>query len=599
MRFLLFLFLFPLWVQALEVTSRVNTTEVALNESFVLEITIQYEKENLEDMEIPDFSQNEDFYLINQSQSTQHSIQIINGKMNRTNVSTINYTLQPKGEGTFKIKPLTVKLKGQAFQTQEHNIKVVKENKNKAPAKPQQKNSPFSMPAPFYNPNSLFDIFANPFEKKETQPIDIKLHFNLNKQSFYKGEMIQANWFVLTSSKSINYDIYKLPKLSGFWKEELKNKRPKHLRSTEVIDKVLYQKNLLEGLWLFPLQTGQLTIDPYVIQILFPFSFRTRGKIKSFPNRSITVKELPLEGRDESFTGAVGVFKVKASIKNQEAIVNQPLSYIISFEGLGHPRFIDLPELKFPSSVQTYPPVKTSSFSDLGNGKKDFEILVVPQKKGLLEIPSFKLSAFNPIKKQYEVHETPPFSFNVKEGKGHISQGEKFFKSDKEKNSKTTMPFEPLTHSFWPQFLSHKRSTNFWIFCSIFFFFCIMVLFFKIFVFKKEKTLKQKVQSQIKSIEELLKKQLWRKACTQMIHLNYSVLYEKQTQDLVADWRQALENLPPSLNKKYASQFEELLKELESLSFGQKDQNQKEAMEKTHKLFSQTKTLIHSFLSNS
>ena len=598
---LLFLFLFPVWGQALEVTSRVSKTEVALNESFVLEVSVQYEKGNLDDLEIPDLPQDKNFYLIDQAQSTQTSIEIINGNMSRKNISTISYTLQPKQKGTFKIKPLTVRAQGQTFATKEHVIKVVKENQNFSPTAPQQKSLPFSIPAPFYNPNSLLDMFKDPFKEVEPQKGDAKVQFKLNKKSFYKGEMIRAEWFLLRSSKALDYAVHKLPNLSGFWKEELKNKRSKQFKTTEVINKVLYQKTLLDSLWLFPLKSGELTIEPYAVEtfnMLVALRAARQGKIKSSPGQTITVKELPSEGLDESFTGAVGVFKAQASIKSQEATINQPLSYILSFEGLGHPRFINLPKLNFPSSVQTYPPVKTSSFSDSGNGKKDFEILIVPQQEGILEIPSFSLSTFNPIKKQYEVHKTSSFSLKVKKGKAYTGLGEKFFKKEKEENNKKTASFEPLTNSTWPQFLNYKKIIKFWIFCSAFFLFCIVFLFFKIFVFKKEKTLQQKIQNQIQSIEMLLNKQEWKRACTQMIHLNYSILYEKQTQDTVSGWRQALENLPPSLNKKYAPSFETLLKELENLSFGPQIQNQKEAIEKTHKSFEKTKTLINTFLSN-
>ena len=598
MKVLLCLLFFPFWTQSLEISSRVNKNEVALNETFVFKIDIQYEKENLEKVERPDFSQNQNFYLIKQSQSSQTSIQILNGEMSRTNIATTRYTLQPKREGVFKIEPLIVKVNGQVFYTQEFSIKVTKENQKTPSPTPQQKNFPSFMPDPFSTPNSLFDMFTGPFQDVRTEKGDIKLQFQLNKNSFYKGEMIKAEWFVLKSSKSIGYEVYKIPNLSGFWKEELKNKRSKTFKNTEIINKVLYQKTLLDSFWLFPLKEGKLSIDPYAILTFHKFAeFRLRGqgKVKSSPSTAITVKELPTEGLDESWTGAIGIFKVKASLNNQEAKVNQPLSYVISFEGLGHPRFIDLPKLNFPRSVQTYPPVKRSSFSDSGEGKKDFEIIIIPKEEGLLEIPSFKLKTFNPITEQYERQKTPSFSLMVKKGKASLHLGEKFFTKEKE-SDKTTFLFEPLTKIFWPQFLSHKKLTKFWIFCFAFFLFCILFLFLKRIVRKKEKTFKQKIQKQIKSIEELLKKRDWRKACTQMIHLNYSALYEKQTQDLVSDWRQALENLPPSLNKKYALQFEALLKELESLSFGPKNQNQKEAMAKTQKAFKQTKTLLHSFL---
>ena len=100
-------------------------------------------------------------------------------------------------------------------------------------------------------------------------------------------------------------------------------------------------------------------------------------------------------------------------MKKTEGAVNEPLSLKITFEGSGHPRFIDLPDIPFPSSVDTYPPVQKSQFSNKRIGTKEFEILIIPKQEGRLIIPSFSLSTFNPETNQYIVHQSPEFfNFN-------------------------------------------------------------------------------------------------------------------------------------------------------------------------------------------
>ena len=83
-----------------------------------------------------------------------------------------------------------------------------------------------------------------------------------------------------------------------------------------------------------------------------------------------------------------------------------------------------------------------------------------------------------------------------------------------------------------------------------------------------------------------------------MIHLNYDTLYSTQIQNSPSDWKQALNSLPPSLNKKYAIQFETLFKKLEDLSFSPDSHLETKALKEAKLLFENTKTLINSFLSN-
>lgn len=403
-RFFFYLFfLFPSVTQALDVKASVSAKELGLNESLLFKVRIEYEGDSLERIDPPDLSQLKDFYLLGQEQHQESSVQILNGKMNKVNAYVFRYRLQPKKTGVFKIPPFTMKVNRQNFQTQNFVITVTKESQKKRPSKTQQ-NFPFSFPDPFNN-RGLFDIFSDPFENIKEEKRDIKLQTRLDKKSFYRWEMFSVDWFILQSSSiPLNYNVHSYPKLKGFWKEELKDKKNKAFQKTEIIDKVLYRKILLNSFWLFPLQTGELVIDPYSIQIIPSFSFRSQRGVKTFPSRKVTVKPLPKEGLEKHFTGAVGVFKVQAEFKDQSAVVNQPLSYKISFKGLGHPRFIDLPKIPFPSSVQVYPSVEKSSFSDLGQSEKTFEIVFVPKKEGLLEIPSFQLSTFNPIREKYEIH---------------------------------------------------------------------------------------------------------------------------------------------------------------------------------------------------
>ena len=592
--FLLFFFLFPCFAKALKVSANVDKRKVAINESFVFKVKIQSEGGRLSNVYIPALYKLKDFYFLGEGSEQRSSISIINGQ--RENIKTLfkRYRLQPKKTGTFKIQALAIRIHGQIFKTNPVLITVT--NKRKAPSNPSQ-SSPFALPTPFQIPKSLFDMFTDPFPKENRKKADIKLQLILNKDSVYKMEMIRANWLVFQSSGSIDYKPYEIPSLKGFWKEEVKNKTKSPLSGTQVIDQVLYRKTLLESLWLFPLQTGKLIIDPYSIQVYHLSAFQPQKEIKSFPSRYITVKELPSEGLNDSFTGAVGSFEVKASLKEKSALVNQPVSYKITFKGLGHPRFISLPPLDFPSSVQIYPPAERSYFSDMGEWEKEFEFLIIPKKLGILNIPSFTLSVFDPKTDQYVFHKTPAFSLHVKQGDTDAEEGETFFKKEQEQQ-KQNFSLEPLKTSYWPQFISYKNLMSFWLILFGILPISLLFLYVKNFALKKEKSLKKEVKQKFEAIQKLLNKKNWQKACAQMILVNYTVLYAAQIKSSSPDWRQTLKKLPPSLNKKYASHFETLFKKLEKLSFGPEPHSKKSALNEAHLLFKHTKKLIKAFLSD-
>lgn len=594
--FLYLLILFPLQAPALNITANVDKAEVGLNETFVFTLKIQSDKEQPKHWNIPNIKFN-DFHLSGEWSGQESSIYIVNGKTERNNIFSKNYRLQPKTIGTLRIESITLKTHNKTITTDPIFITVHKQSKNKPPSKPQinfPQNPLWNLPTPFHSPNSLFDIFNKPSTLDKSKN-SVKFRLNLNKKSVYKSEMIRADWLILQSSGSIRYDIYKNPSLQGFWKEEIRNKNTRSSTGTMIIDDVLYRKTILNSLWLFPLQTGKLNIDPYSVRIRHIFGFRSQEEIKSTSQKQITVKELPIKGKDHRWTGAVGSFKVQASIKDKITTVNQPISYNIHFKGSGHPRFIHLPPIPFPSSVKTYPAVEKLYFSELGIGTKNFEILIVPKQEGVLKIPSFILTTFDPQKNQYISHQIPSFSLLVKKGALEEESNQSFLEDETEHN-KQSASLEPLYTFYWPSFIKHKILIKFWWILFSFFLTSLLFSYLKNLVFKKEKSIKEKIQKKFLNIQNLLDKKDWKKACLQMIHICDFILQTAQIQSSFSGWRQALNKLPPSLNKKYATQFENIFKELENLSFSVQVHSEKVALLKAKSLFQQTKTLVHSLL---
>ena len=585
--------LWPLLTQALEFKSFVDKTEVGLNETFVLNLHFESDSSLPKQVSAPELFQLKDFHFLDESSSQQSSIQIINGKISKTSALLKSYRLQPKAIGFLKIPALNVRAGGKTFQTQTIVIKVVK-NRPSAPSQAPKPapGFPFNMPDPFNFPNSVFKGLPDMFSNKEKGSAKLKLELSSN--SVYKSERLRANWFVLSSSSSVRFDLFRVPELKGFWKEKIKIKNP--FIGSEIIGKTLYRKQLIDGLWLFPLRSGELELDSYSIKL---FSFFRDSQVVSVPVRKITVKDLPSDGLDETWTGAVGDFTVKYLIKENAGAVNEPLSLKITFEGSGHSRFIDLPQIPFPSSVETYPPVQKSQFSDKGIGTKEFEILIVPKQEGQLIIPSFSLSTFNPKTNQYVSHKSQEFLISIKQGGANNNLGESFLNTADDNKFETDLLNKfPLERAYWPSFINYKNLIRFFTALFCFILLSLTAVFLKKIISGRKKSLKEKVNDKFLTIQTLLDKKDWQTACINMIQLGTYVLSSFQIQDSLSDWRQALKVLAPSLNEKYSAEFEELFKKLESLSFSPHSKSSYLALKQAKELFKQSKTLINKFLTH-
>ncbi|MBC6415724.1 MAG: BatD family protein [Bdellovibrionales bacterium] len=582
MHFFLFFFI-SFYVQALEFKSFVDKTEIGLNETFNLVLEIQTDKNFPRDISAPKVFHLKDFHFLNESLSKQSSISIINGQRNQMRSVIKKYRLQAKALGDFQIPSLKVNVDGQTFRTQTFKIKVLADKK----PSPKAPNNFFSFPG-FSQPFNPFDF---PDSLKEG---DFKLNLELSKNKVYKSELVRADWFLLFTSKMPRYELNPSLPLQGFWKEKVANS--KAIVGEKVIGNTLYRKQSIHSLWLFPLKTGTLKIDPYSIQLFSGLSFQSQTL--SAKRKTIRVKELPLEGKDSTFTGAVGQFKVDFILEKKDLILNQPFSFKIRFKGSGHPRFIQLPSLSFPTYLQAYDPIQKSNFTDQGIGSKEFEIVLVPKKEGSFKFPYFTLSTFDPQKEQYIRHKSPKFEVLVKRDSQFSSQSnsQTFFKLNESDN--TSENLLNLSRFNWPSFINYKNLRYFFI--KYFLVCCLILIFIKIKQsFKnKKQSIKKKFYIKLKDIEKLLNKKDWKSACIEMIQWNVFILSSFQVKENSSHWRQILLDIPSSLDKRYTREFEQLFTDLEKLSFSSQNQEETQNVKQVKNLFEKTKFLSKEILSH-
>ncbi len=381
---------------------------ISAGEQFRLSFTLNERGSDLQLPSMPNFD-----VLVGPSTSQSSSFQMINGKTTQSVNFSYIFILRAKEEGTFTIRPASIKADGKVYESNELKIQVVK---GKAPAaagqqqpRQQQSSSPTQL--------SKEDLFVK---------------VDLDKSNVFKGEQIMATVkiYVAPTVPVTRFNDVKLPSYEGFWTQEIDI--PNQISfSREVFNNKIYQVGILKKTILFPQQIGKIKIDPFEItcsvrqqvrqqrSIFDDFfdNYRTiQAKVVSDPV-TIRVKDLP--ATPTSFYGAVGNFNFSASIDKTEAKSNEAITLKINISGSGNLRLIEAPKLELPTDFEVYDPKTTDRLNATENGlngNKSFEYLFIPRFAGEYTIPAIQFAFFNPASGKYVYKTSPEFKLNITKG---------------------------------------------------------------------------------------------------------------------------------------------------------------------------------------
>ncbi len=393
--------------------------EVLAGQQFRLVYTVNAEAGNFIAPEIKGFT-----ILAGPTQSSSSSIQIINNQVSRSFSYTFTYTLIAQQDGTFTIPPARVSAGGKQYSSNSVTVRV-----RPATSPPPGTAAPQDQQAP--GTISSRDVF---------------LRATVDKTDPYQGEQIIVTYRLYTRIPVSNYHIEQAPSTTGFWAEELSRDRTRLLQYTDVVDGQQYTVAELRKVALFPQRSGTLRIEPLEVEIVArvqqqqqrrrtgdPFfdSFfddpffgrRTQNVQHTLRSNAlnINVKPLPVQNRPAQFSGAVGDFKVSATVDKTEPAANDPINLKVVISGKGNIRLIDKLNFQFPPSFEVYDPKISTDVqaTQAGvSGTRTLEYLIIPRSAGNFSIKPAAFSYFHPIREQYITMNTPEFNFSIARGEG-------------------------------------------------------------------------------------------------------------------------------------------------------------------------------------
>jgi len=383
-----------IFAQAVFKTS-VSKTKLGVNEHFRIVFSIN--KQGADNFTPPSFKNFKVLSGPNQSISQSW----INGKVSFSQSYT--YFVKPKAIGSYTISGATLEHRGKALTSNAVKITVLK-----AIEKP-----------------------PNPNDPEYIAQQNVHLVAEISKSKPYVGEGIYVEYklYVSQNISVKDFSVTETPQYNGFWNQDIKihNLQIKNGK----YNGENYRYVVLKKALLIPTKSGKLIIEPMKMNILIgvptgrgdffgnPIT-RNVTKIFSSPKRNINVKELPLKGKPENFTGAVGSFLFTVTASKNDLKANESSQIKVAVSGKGNLKLFEIPKIETPKELEIYTPEHKELIQTTLSGIRGtiYDLYtVVPEFKGKYKIPKVSFSYFNPKKKVYKTITTEDLFVNVLEGK--------------------------------------------------------------------------------------------------------------------------------------------------------------------------------------
>ncbi len=383
------------------VSMRASATDVRLDDTFQLQVSIESESLQNPDVTLPPL---DDFTVLQRQVSRPMSFSFSFGGRQQAVRSTTHYifVLQPTREGRFTLPAVEAKVGAQVFRSNPLTITV-----GAGTAPPAAPNAIDPNPAAPGAPPPPSGPIADAAEVDEVAFIRAVA----DKPTPYVGEQVTVTFYLyLRGNVQVAPSIDTQPTTDGFWIHDLLAPNAQQSGHRQVVRGLSYTAFTLRRFAAFPLREGELTIGPMAVSIdqssvfdLFagraPSSLRRVGQ-----PLVIAAKALPADGKPNGDV-AVGRFTVQAKLDRNQAATGDAVTLSATVQGTGNIRTVTLATPVVDGLRVLEPQVRdvVEAPGDLAGGIRTYEWLVVPERAGTFALPPLSLSVFDPQSGQYSV----------------------------------------------------------------------------------------------------------------------------------------------------------------------------------------------------
>ena len=413
------------WAAEVQVASSIDKTQVQVDEELSFTIRILGAAGNVPAPHLPVYQGFESFYTGRTSQFT-----FVNGRSSST--VEFNYVLVPKVAGRFTLTPVEVWIEGKRYQTQPLEIEV--SGPQLQPAAPVPTSRPSRLTSPPSAPAPVPQAGGPPPSGADD---NVFMKASVDKQVAFPNEQILLTYTLYTRYDTRFEGFEEEPTVSGFWIEDFPLDRDLG-RETVTMNGKRYVKADVRKVALFPTSVVTYTIQPGVAKVSVRqepknsgpfddffddsffsgasfFSRRVEKLLKPDP-LTISVRPFPEAGKPKSFSGAVGQFRMSASLEKGEVKQNEPVTLKLILEGEGNIATLAKPPVPELTGFKIYEGDSSNELLKQGaniGGRKTFEIIFIPTEAGDLSIPPLEFSFFDPRRQTYQILHSQAFPLKV------------------------------------------------------------------------------------------------------------------------------------------------------------------------------------------
>ena len=172
-------------------------------------------------------------------------------------------------------------------------------------------------------------------------------------------------------------------------------------------------------MYLSPIKAGTYSIPAFKFQANVStgnFFSSSRPVYMQTDAKEVNVKPLPENNKPADFSGIVGSLNVDAKYSKQEIDLKESLALNVTLSGdcsLDSVKKIINGSIPGFSVYETEKTVEESIVDNKYNAKKEFEIILVPERNGDIKIEPVYIPFFNPKSGKYEKAEIPGTTIKV------------------------------------------------------------------------------------------------------------------------------------------------------------------------------------------
>ena len=444
---LIFIFIFSVSFAQVKFSASSNDKTIGKNDYLQVQFTVE-NAANVENITPPSFK---NFNVVS-GPNQQSSMSNVNGNIKQS--LSLGFVLQPTSTGNFTIGPATLKADGKEYHSNPLSIQVTNSSSSNKAGSGSNSLNPFgniTLDFPTEPATHEFDDYILKKGENVAEKIrkNLFIKIDVSKKSCYVGEPFIATYKLYTRLKSES-NVVKTPSFNGFSVSELEMPDNSNLR-TEKYNGREYNVYILRKVQLYPLQSGVLSLEPVEVKNRITFlkaEYLDKRKgdvfydmLRNFADENapgdateqqvitvtcdtlrFTVKPLPEANKPGSFKGAVGNFKIAASLEKNNITTDDAGALKVIISGAGNIQLINAPNVVWPKGVEGFESKTSENLDKFSVPVKGDKVFVYPftvTNVGEYAIPAINFSYFDVATQSYKTVSTQPLYVHVTKGTGN------------------------------------------------------------------------------------------------------------------------------------------------------------------------------------